>query len=395
MIEFAFAKESMRAIWGLQKGEILVLRNGKLIRKRSWFKQKKIEKEIQTVFAIFCHPAKNPLHRQYLRKVLKMTLRIAHEAIAKLENQAPLLAIVDSYHRRTLMQLKILKESEKAARRKPGRLVRDARKALQEGKGIGCPGHGCSGVYYMPGSSVSIAGVFKPLDEEIGGPNNPHKKSLRGVLGQQGGLGYTYVGRSLMHEEAAYLVDCALQLGIVPFTAVCAFEHPSFYDSAEGRVRQRPKRKIGSFQEYCAGLRHVYEMGGLGRIPLDMMQRVLILDCLIGNHDRNNSNLMTDGRRVVAIDHGLSFSCESLPPHFLRAFVSLPQLKEPLLPKFQKRLAELDIDALCAQLRARCSLDWKATQRMKERWHVLQQATQKGQSMKECLLLLQPRKGKV
>lgn len=398
-------KIAILAMARLQPHETLTINSqGEMerVRKRFWHKERggRTRQLMRYyIFSHFCHPLKNPSDRAFLRLVRHKTVSFATRALAgiepriDLEEYKRLSTIISSYEKISLMQERILKRVMKITSWKKRGAVLDALAGLKSGKEPIRPSHGASGAYFMPGVKLTVAGVFKPFDEEIGGPNNPKHLKYRGPLGKVAGYYKTIVGESLFREIAAYEIDRKLKLGLVPPTTTAAFEHSAFYDNFEGNCLKSCKKKYGSFQEYRAGFYHIYEISaqGLESISLDGLQRMVILDILIGNLDRNISNLLTNGRDLVAIDHGFCLSPSPLRGPLLRPFYILPQLQQPFLPFLRKKVEELNIDTLMGYLHKHCYIDHAALERLHERFHVLKAAMAAGLSVRMTLHLLQPR----
>ncbi len=368
-----------------KKGEELILSNKGLflrVKKRPWpyFQNRKHKKEARLkVFTTFCHPLKNPLYKPYLLLVLQKTQSFAERALEAiksqidLEEKKSLRAIIQGYEKATIYQIHLISLMEKIIKQRHKPLVNEAKQALKEGKAPVRPSHGASGSYFMPGVSRTITGVFKPYDEEIGAPNNPRRIDFRGYLGQKSGHFQTAVGEGVLREVAAFEIDKALNLSLVPYTTCVDFEHPLFFNNAEGSHLQASKKKIGSFQQFHAGFYHIYEISqkALEGITLDTLQRVVILDILLGNQDRNGSNLLTNGRELVAIDHGFSLSASLVRVPLLRSFRNLPQMRQPFLPFLQEKIQSLDCEKLIWKLRKKVFIDERALDRMQERLAML------------------------
>ncbi len=398
-------KESLLAMILQKKEEKLILSSkGVFLRskKRSWpyFQNKKHEKEARLkVFTTFCHPLKNPIYKPYLRLVLQKTNHFAQRALEAIELQIgheekkDLQAIIQGYEKATIYQLRLISLMERVVKRRHHPLVDEAKKALEEGKTPVRPSHGASGSYFMPGIAHTITGLFKPYDEEIGAPNNPRKISLRGVLGKKSRYFQIAVGEGALREMAAFEIDRALKLSIVPYTTCVDFEHPLFFDNAEGMHLQASKKKIGSFQQFRAGFYHIYEVSerALEGITLDALQRVVILDILLGNQDRNGSNLLTNGHEVVAIDHGYSLSPSLLRVPLLRKFRNLPQMQQPFLPFLQEKVQNFPIEKLLWKLRKKAFIDESSLERFQERLALLLACIDARLSVNLILDLMHPR----
>lgn len=364
-----------------------------------WGKPKeRVAKAIEYTLMSFCHEAKNPVILPRLRLVKGKTVKRAEEVMHKLDllDLEPqfigrMRELIRQYLMSSIVQERMLQKLSKSVRhsKRTSRLLRNAdlNNALTKQPII--PKMGCSGSYLIRGSNRLIAGVFKPYDEEIEGPNNPVSYNLRGIIGQRNhGFG-TCVGEGVHREVAAYVVDKFLQIGLVPETCYGEFSHSLFYNSAKGKYLPEVKNKVGSFQEYMSGFKHVYEMTAreVEQIPVDQIHRLIILDLIIGNMDRNISNILTDGRRLVAIDHGLSLPSR----HFLgriQNWTHLPQMSVVFFPSLADKVQQLPVEHLCAKLKKQCWIDECCLQRLRERVALLQEAARKGMTPKQIVGLM-------
>jgi len=119
------------------------------------------------------------------------------------------------------------------------------------------------------------SGIFKPKRGE--------KKRLRCVEG----------GTFYKRERAAYLVDKFLGFELVP---------PTIIREIEGEV--------GSFQQYIQDAKSGYEVDK-NEIKMVEMIKMRVFDYIIWNTDRFGSNFLVKGKKLWAIDNGLSFCRES------------------------------------------------------------------------------------
>lgn len=148
-------------------------------------------------------------------------------------------------------------------------------------------------------------GVYKPIEGE-------HAKVDRSI--PQGELA--------RREVAAFQVDRMFGFGLVPTT----------------RLWKGP-RGVGSLQEYVESAPHGRPAGEYQPPEQD---RMAALDYIIGNTDRHRKNYLTaPGGRLVAIDHGYSFSEESSTDWIQSDFV-LEALDRPLSPEVLARIRSVD-----------------------------------------------------
>lgn len=361
--------------------------------------QKDLSIVLEKTFCGFCHEIKHPLELKALRKCKEQTLQKAKKILDLLQKMKidestthNLGEIVGHYERSSLLQEKIIAQMEHAVRDSSHQFFKKNPEALPrlETHPI-IPRQGCSGTYFIKGSIRLIGGIFKPFDEEIGAPNNPKKRGLRGALGERTGGYHTIIGEGIHREVAAYVVDRMVGLHIVPKTGYLALAHPCFYSTVEGRFLQKNKRKMGSFQEFKAGYRHIADLDRLGveEIPCDLIQRLILLDIIIGNLDRNAGNLLTNGREIVAIDHALSFASKHVNPRS-KAWKEWTQAYRPFFPILRDKILHLPIDKLAAKLKKECFIDERCLLRMKERCALLQEGVKAGLTVKEIIQLMVP-----
>lgn len=124
-------------------------------------------------------------------------------------------------------------------------------------------------------------------------------------------------GTYYQRERAAYLVDRFLGLGLVP---------PTVIRELDG--------EIGSLQQF------IPETTGSWGVDLSQLQEDLyqlwVFDYIIWNTDRHAGNLLFQGNKLFAIDHGLSFGSECRM--FMRHFydIAAPKQLVGLLEQFLK-----------------------------------------------------------
>ena len=90
-------------------------------------------------------------------------------------------------------------------------------------------------------------------------------------------------------ERAAYLVNHALKLGLVP---------PTVVRNVDGQA--------GSVQEFVPNTSSLYSVDRLDSLS-EQLYLLAIFDYIIWNKDRGYKNTLVQNNRIVAIDNGLSF----------------------------------------------------------------------------------------
>ena len=170
---------------------------------------------------------------------------------------------------------------------------------------------GCGGVYLLgsPEDARKLA-VFKPFDEEVQ---------------SAGHMGF-------IREFAAYLVDDSM--AGVPATGIACFPW-----------KNRTEAKIGSIQEYIQDAESAADFGP-GLFDVDDIHRIGILDLRIVNCDRHSGNMLfsTERRKLIPIDHGLSF-----PSAFTDLgkasfdWLLYPAAKEPFSEEVLREIEAIDI----------------------------------------------------
>ncbi len=166
---------------------------------------------------------------------------------------------------------------------------------------------------------VRVRGVFKDVSERP-----------QAVPGGKGMLREKYE-----HEIAAYLVDRALGLGLVPVTV----------------PRTLPDEGEGSLQYFLDGAldQKLLESYGLPDDYDDIIARqridAAVFDALIGNlRDENNILYLPEEGRIVLIDHAAGFSTEEGIGRFF------PEGRCRLSPEMKSALQSLEMKKLGAQL---------------------------------------------
>jgi len=184
---------------------------------------------------------------------------------------------------------------------------------------------GTGGVYFLSSSEGKTLAVFKPVDEEPNGINNPKGyKEDDGSPGLREGINS---GEGAMREYAAYLLDYSSMSG-VPVTTMAFMT--SKVDSTIA--------KVGSLQEFVA---HDYdaEECGTGLFSVDEVHKICLADLRYVNTDRNGQNILVrkgaNGEtRLTPIDHGYCFPASLKDLYF--EWTYWPQAKQPFGPKLKK-----------------------------------------------------------
>ncbi|RDA83737.1 hypothetical protein CP532_3655 [Ophiocordyceps camponoti-leonardi (nom. inval.)] len=121
---------------------------------------------------------------------------------------------------------------------------------------------GSSGSYFARNPDGKIVGVFKPKDEEPYAAGNPkwNKWIHRNLFPCCFGRACLIPNLSYVSEAAAYVLDCQLRTGLVPYTDVVWLSSKSFhYPFWDRRSFYRKKKplppKPGSFQVFLKGFK--------------------------------------------------------------------------------------------------------------------------------------------
>lgn len=145
-------------------------------------------------------------------------------------------------------------------------LVESVRTAIELGTHPKLIAQGSSGSYFARNSSGKTVGVFKPKDEEPYASKNPKwtKWVHRNLFPFFFGRACLIPNLSYVSEAAAYVLDCQLRTGLVPYTEVVSLSSKSFfYDFWDRRQFYRGKKalpeKQGSFQAFLKGYKGATE----------------------------------------------------------------------------------------------------------------------------------------
>ncbi|GAB7359146.1 hypothetical protein MBLNU230_g5213t1 [Neophaeotheca triangularis] len=145
-------------------------------------------------------------------------------------------------------------------------IVESVRTAIELGMHPTLISQGSSGSYFARNTSGKILGVFKPKDEEPYASKNPKwtKWIHRNLFPFFFGRACLIPNLSYVSEAAAYVLDCQLRTGLVPYTDVVGLSSKSFYyDYWDRRAYYRKKKplpeKLGSFQCFLKGYKGATE----------------------------------------------------------------------------------------------------------------------------------------
>lgn len=358
----------------------------------------RVQKQILFSYSLFMNVAKHPIDQNSLAIIYEKTVKAAERIACNIENHRMLYHLsalmqkkLQLYKKNSYIQLRLIKDIQiKCGHnlKKPHPLLQDALLAIDKVKPEP-PKRGASGSYLMKGLNRYIAGVFKPFDEEIKGPNNPLQHSYRGHIGKLVYGSNLTVGRGVFREVAAYEVSRYLNLFIVPFTCFASFSHEVFFDVYEGQFMKEYKTKMGSFQEYYAGYVHISDLSTQEKeaLPAEQLHKVLLLDIIIGNLDRNHSNLLTNGKVVIAIDHALSFP----KAKFIimqETLKDLPQFALPFFGQLKETILSLDGYKLKKKLKLKCAIETEALLEMEKRIYFLKECVAKNIPPNKIIKLL-------
>lgn len=246
--------------------------------------------------------------------------------------------------------------------------IREVTIAMEKNISVESTALGSSGSYFLKDLEGIIAGIFKPKDEEPYSILNPTwtKWVQRTLMPCCFGRGCLLIGQGYIAEAGAYLVDRYFEFGLVPPTNVVYLANPSFHYfphdrpkvSTVQRVRENfhNVKKIGSFQTFVNG--YMSSSSAIEKLRdesqelspalvesfLHQFQRMVLLDYIIRNTDRNNDNWLVQFKteeekvRIAAIDNGLSFPYKH--PDEWRAYpfhwYSLPWAATPFTDEIKK-----------------------------------------------------------
>lgn len=204
---------------------------------------------------------------------------------------------------------------------------------------------GMGGVYFCRDQRGTIHAVFKPHDEEPCGPNNP--KNLEGTLGSPSIKPGILSGEQADREVAAYVLDHGRFAG-VPTTLLVSMD------------TEANKSKLGSFQVFVPYASASSDFGP-SLFPTIDVQAIAALDIRLVNTDRHDGNILvqeivdhstlTTSRRLIPIDHGCALPDRMHVSSIEWAWMSWPQIKQPILPSVREAILAVNIDSDAQALR--------------------------------------------
>lgn len=225
-----------------------------------------------------------------------------------------------------------------------------ARDGLQRGLSPELTPSGLGGTYFLKNPNDEIVGVFKPEDEEAGGPNNP--KGNIGAMGGPSARTGVLAGEANLREVAAYMLDHR-EFANVPATVRVEVQHSSFGD----------KPKVGSFQEFK---RHDEEAGDLSSslFSQDEAHKIAIMDIRLLNTDRNDENLLVrrhkdNNLELIPIDHGCSLPSTLQVNWHDWIWLSWPQTKRSFSEVEKEYIASLDASNDSVLLSKELGMAWR------------------------------------
>lgn len=225
-----------------------------------------------------------------------------------------------------------------------------ARQGLERGSSPQLTPSGLGGTYFLKNGQEEVVGVFKPEDEEAGGPNNP--KGHVGCMGCPSVRNGVLSGEANLREVAAYMLDHQ-KFANVPATVRVEVRHPLFGD----------KPKIGSFQEFKC---HDEEAGDLSSslFSEEEAHKIAIMDVRLLNTDRNDENLLVrrhdkNNLELIPIDHGCSLPSTLQVNWHDWLWLSWPQTKQPFSKTEKAYIAKLNASHDSSMLSSELNLAWR------------------------------------
>merc|ERR1712238_428911 len=273
---------------------------------------------------------------------------------------------------------------------------------------------GSGGTYFLHNTRKAKISVFKPADEEPYAENNP-----RGYIRQPGQDMFlregVIPGEACIREVAAFMLDHGGFSG-VPMTTLVECRHPSFnvngsrLSLAEGGASigahslclstsqigssnfSSLAKKVGSFQEF---VRTDCSMDDLSpsKISVEEVHKIAILDIRLMNADRNSANLLCRRRRtdnsieLVPIDHGFCLRSVADTSWMDWCWLDWPHLKEPMSPKAQEYIINMNIEKDSKMLRERLNICGEALNYFYASSSILKAGTKAGLSLYEISVM--------
>ncbi|KAG0566859.1 hypothetical protein KC19_7G093200 [Ceratodon purpureus] len=200
-------------------------------------------------------------------------------------------------------------------------ILEEAKAGLQGGYAPALASEGSGGAYFLKNSyGVDNVAIFKPVDEEPLGINNPRGfTKIPRVASSEGLKKGTRVGEGAMREVAAYLLDHPKEgrrssfrkhptgFAGVPPTMMVRCAHEAFHYSDDSWDVQK-KAKLGSFQQFVRAFGSCEDMG-CANFDVEEVHKIAVLDMRLANTDRNGGNILVcrdenNALKLVPIDHG-------------------------------------------------------------------------------------------
>eukprot|EP00656_Telonema_subtile_P015301 TRINITY_DN179_c0_g1_i2.p1 TRINITY_DN179_c0_g1~~TRINITY_DN179_c0_g1_i2.p1 ORF type:complete len:637 (+),score=93.20 TRINITY_DN179_c0_g1_i2:363-2273(+) len=225
-----------------------------------------------------------------------------------------------------------------------------AREGLERGNSPELTPSGLGGTYFLKNEKAEVVGVFKPEDEEAGGPNNP--KGHTGCMGCPSVRSGVLSGEANLREVAAYMLDHQ-EFANVPATVRVEVKHAIFGEQS----------KIGSFQEFK---RHDEEAGDLSSslFSQDEAHKIAIMDIRLLNTDRNDENLLVrrhdqNNLELIPIDHGCSLPSTLQVNWHDWSWLSWPQTKRPFSKVEKDYISALNASNDSLLLSSELNMAWR------------------------------------
>jgi len=229
-------------------------------------------------------------------------------------------------------------------------IIDQARDGLASGLSPELTPSGLGGTYFLKNSAKQVVGVFKPEDEEAGGPNNP--KGNCGCMGKPSVRNGVLAGEANLREVAAYMLDHQ-KFANVPATVRVEVQHAIFGGKA----------KVGSFQEFRV---HDEEAGDLSSslFSTEEAHKIAIMDVRLLNTDRNDENLLVKrlpsaDLELIPIDHGCSLPSTLQVMWHDWIWLSWPQTKRPFSEAEKDYIEGLNASDDSTLLSSELNLAWR------------------------------------
>lgn len=312
--DFRFLNSNMLFLSRLENGDFDCLPNGQLIKGPCRHK-KRIRSCLETLFYCFLYEIRAPLEKETMTSHFLRKKELAGRVLGNLRRWTtfPLSALereLARFEKNYYLRQQLVQKAESLAQVTP--LVILLQEALQEGITPMISLRGYSGTWIMRDRSYRKRAVFKPFDEEIGGPNNPTLERVRGALGLDHYRKGIAAGSAFWREEAVYQISERLGLHVVPETIVASLSSPCFSGirALFRRHVNAMQHKIGSLQLFVEGATNFSSLNEafIRTIPEKLLHPLFILDMIVGHGDRHGQNILWDGAKAWAIDNGFALS---------------------------------------------------------------------------------------